>query len=61
MHAMPTEAELPSFKHDAICQVWLDPWGVRFLFESGPQVYAQYEIEHRDPDGTVWCYQCQAD
>lgn len=58
---MPTKAELPPFEGDAICQVWLDPWGVRFLFESGPQLYAQFGIEHHDPDGTVWQYRCQAD
>lgn len=58
---MPTEAELPSFEGDAICQVWLDPWGVRFLFENGAQVYAEFGIEHRDPDGTVWEYRCQAE
>jgi hypothetical protein len=58
---MPTLAELPPFEGDAICQVWLDPLGVRFLFENGPQIYAEFEIEHLDPDGTAWQYRCQAE
>lgn len=61
MRAMPAETELPPFEGDAICQVLLDPWGVRFMFENGPQIYAEFGIEHRDPDGTVWQYNCQAD
>jgi len=61
MRAIPPIAELPQFEGDAICQIWLDPWAVRFLFESGTQVYAEYGIEHHDPDGTVWRYACQAD
>lgn len=61
MRAIPSIAELPRFEGDAICQVWLDPWGVRFLFENGSQIYAEYGIEHHDPDGSVWRYGCQAD
>ena len=61
MRAIPSTAELPHFEGDAICQVWLDPWGVRFLFDGGPEIYAQHGIEHHDQDGTVWRYGCQAD
>lgn len=60
MHLIPTIYQVASFEGDAIAQVWLDPYGVRFLFESMDQLYAEHGIEHVEPDGKIWRYNCEA-
>ncbi len=60
MHPFPPAEELASFTGDAIAQVWLDPFAVRFVFESNRQVLAEERIEHFEPDGTCWSYDCEA-
>ncbi len=56
MHPFPLKSELPRFVGDAIAQVWLDPWAIRFVFESGIQLYAEQRVEHLEPNGTSWAY-----
>lgn len=60
MHPFSSIENLPSFEGDAIAQVWLDPYGVRFLFESELGIYAEHGIEHIEADGTIWWYECDA-
>lgn len=60
MHPFPPAEELISFAGDAIAQVWLDPYAVRFIFGSNRQLLAEKRIEHIEPDGTVWAYECEA-
>ena len=61
MHPFPSSAELPDLVGDAIAQVWLDPHGVRFRLESMGDVYVQYRLEHTEPDGSHWTYDCEAE
>ena len=60
MHPFPPVAELPSFVGDMIMQIWLDPYGVRFCFESRTQIYCEHRIEHIEAGGTTWAYDCTA-
>lgn len=43
---------------DSIAQVWLDPFGVRFLFESQNQMYAETRVVQTEADGTIWPFAC---
>lgn len=62
MTPFPAAAELPSFTGDEIAQIWLDPWGLRFLFSnSKTQLYVEHRIEHVEADGTIWPYDCQVE
>jgi hypothetical protein len=58
VHPFPSSAQLQRFRGDAIAQIWLDPWGLRFLFESKTQVYAQERVDYTDSAGVVWRYNC---
>jgi hypothetical protein len=60
MHPFPTHAELPNFVGDEIVQVWLDPFGVRLIFESRVQIYMEEGYEQTGPEGDVWNYDCEA-
>lgn len=60
MQPFPPAETLASFVGDAIAQMWLDPFAVRFIFESNRQLLAEERIEHTDADGTVWIYNCEA-
>ena len=60
MQPFPPLDHLPSFKGDEIVQIWLDPWGLRFLFTSKTQIYTEFRIEQIEPDGVVWPYECQS-
>lgn len=59
MHPFPPQSTLEVFRGDAIIQVWLDPYGVRFLFESERQIYAEERIVQIEPDGTEWPCECE--
>jgi hypothetical protein len=56
MHPFPPASKLHAFLGDAIIQVWLDPHGVRFIFESGKELYAETKVLHAEPDGTLWSF-----
>ena len=60
MHPFPPVTDLPRFEGDAIAQIWLDPFGIRFIFESRVNLYVQHFLEHREPDGTIWTYNPQS-
>jgi hypothetical protein len=60
MHPFPPADDLQCFVGDAIAQVSLDPHAVQFSFESMRRLVAEQRIEHVEPDGTVWAYDCQA-
>jgi len=60
MQPFPPVAELQDFVGDAIAQVWLDPHGVQFVFESMRRLVAEQRIEHSEPDGRIWAYDCEA-
>ena len=61
MHPFPPAEELQCFVGDAIAQVSLDPYSVQFSFKSTRRLVAEQRIEHVEPDGTVWTYDCQAE
>ena len=52
--------ELQCFVGDAISQVWLDPHGVQFSFESMRRLVVEQRIEQVEPNGTIWGYDCEA-
>lgn len=58
MHPFPPASTVNAFRGDAIAQVWLDPYGVRFLFESARQIYAETSVVHIEPNGTEWRFEC---
>lgn len=58
MHPFPPASTTDAFRGDAVVQVWLDPYGVRFIFESGRQIYAETSVVHIEPDGTEWHFEC---
>lgn len=58
MHPFPPASTLDAFRGDAVAQVWLDPYGVRFIFESQKQVYAETRVVQVEPDGTEWLFEC---
>jgi hypothetical protein len=60
MHPMPPIEELRRFEGDAIAQVRLDPYAVQFAMESMWTIVAELRVEHVEPDGTVWTYDCEA-
>lgn len=60
MHPFPPAEELKCFVGDAIAQVSLDPYAIQFSFESMRRLVAEQRIEHVEPDGTLWRYDCQA-
>jgi hypothetical protein len=61
MHPFPPAEQLECFVGDAIAQVWLDPWSVQLRFESMRHLFAAQRIEHVEPNGTLWEYDCQAE
>lgn len=58
MHPFPPASTVAAFKGDAVAQVWLDPYGVRFIFESERQIYAETSVLHIEPNGTEWLFEC---
>lgn len=60
MQPFPPSEQLQAFVGDAIGQVLLDPFGVQFRFESERDLMAALRIEHREADGTLWAYDCEA-
>ncbi len=60
MHPFPPSDALQFFVGDAIAQVSLNPYSVEFSFESMRRLVVEQRIEHVEPDGTVWSYDCQA-
>jgi hypothetical protein len=61
VHPFPPVETLQPFVGDAVVQVWLDPWGVRLLFESKSNIYVQGDLEQVEADGTLWAYDCKAE
>ena len=60
MHPFPPDSELQCFAGDAIAQIWLDPHGVQFVFESQRRLVVEHALVQVEPDGTVWRYDCEA-
>jgi hypothetical protein len=60
MQPFPPAQALQCFVGDAIAQVCLDPFSVQFHFESSRRLVAEFRIEHAEPDGPVWSYDCVA-
>jgi hypothetical protein len=60
MHAFPPASELEGFVGDAIGQLSLDPFQIRFVFRSGRTLVAALRVEHVEPDGRTWPYDCVA-
>jgi len=60
MGSFPDVEQLQCFVGDAIAQVSLDPHSVQFAFESMRRLVAEFGIEHVEPDGTLWRYDCRA-
>ena len=60
MQPFPPAQTLQCFVGDAIAQVRLDPYAVQFHFESNRRLVAEHRIEHAEPDGKVWGYDCVA-
>ncbi len=58
MHPFPPAPIVNAFRGDAVAQVWLDPHGVRFIFESGNVVYVETSLLHIEPNGTEWFFEC---
>jgi hypothetical protein len=58
MHPFPPASILDAFRGDAVAQVWLDPYGVRFIFESEKQIYAESSVLQIEPNGTEWFFEC---
>jgi hypothetical protein len=58
MQPFPLEPNIPAMVGDSISQVWLDPFAVRFLFESGVQIYAEFKIEQQEPNDNIWPFNC---
>ena len=58
MHPFPPASTVDAFRGDAVAQVWLDPYGVRFIFESERQIYAETSVVHIEPNGTEWRFEC---
>lgn len=59
MHPFPSADALQFFIGDSIAQVWLDPYSLQFSFESSRHLFVENRIEHAEPDGTLWTYDCQ--
>lgn len=60
MQPFPPAQELQCFVGDAIAQVSLDPFAVQISLDSMRLVVTEHRIEHVEPDGSVWGYDCQA-
>ena len=60
MYPFPSDEQLRIFVGDAIAQVSMDPYAVQFSFESMRRLVAEHRIEHLEPNGTVWGYDCEA-
>ena len=58
MRPFPSSSVVGAFRGDAIAQVWLDPFGVRFIFESERQIYAEARVVQIEPNGTEWSFEC---
>ncbi|WP_164156986.1 hypothetical protein [Sandarakinorhabdus rubra] len=58
MHPFPSASTLDAFIGDEVAQVWLDPYGVRFIFESQSQIYAETSVMQIEPNGKEWLYEC---
>lgn len=58
MHPFPPSSTVDAFRGDAVAQVWLDPYGVRFIFESEKQIYAETSVLQIEPNGTEWLFKC---
>lgn len=58
MHPFPPASALDVFRGDAVAQVWLDPYGVRFIFESGKQIYAETSVLQIEPNEAEWLFEC---
>lgn len=58
MHPIPPASIVDAFCGDAVAQVWLDPYGVRFIFESQKQIYAETSVLQIEPNGTEWLFEC---
>jgi len=60
MHPFPPAPALKFFVGETLAQISLDPFQVRFAFESGRALVSEERIEHVLPDGQVWRYECEA-
>ena len=60
MYPFPPASTVDKFYGDAVAQVWLDPHGVRFIFESERQIYAATSVLHIEANGTEWLFECVA-
>lgn len=60
MYPFPPDEQLRIFAGDAIAQISLDPHGVQLNFDGGRHVVAYHRIEHFEPNGTIWGYDCEA-
>lgn len=59
MHKFPPVAEMAHLIGDTLEQVCLDPFSTQFRFERNFLI-SEYAVEHTEPDGTVWKFQCVA-
>jgi hypothetical protein len=60
MFQFPPHSKLAAFRGDAITQVWLDPFGVRFIFEGQRQIYAERSALYVEANGTEWPFECMS-
>ena len=60
MYPFPPAQELQRFAGDVIAQIAMSPYTVQLVFESECQIMAAQRIEHVEPDGRLWSYDCQA-
>jgi hypothetical protein len=60
MFAFPSASELQGFVGDSIGQISLDPFQVQFAFRSARRLVAALRVEHVEPDGRAWAYDCVA-
>lgn len=58
MQPFPPLQIVEVFQGDALAQVWLDPNGVGFIFESTKVIYAEMKVIQIEPNGTEWPYEC---
>ncbi len=59
MYEFPPASELDHLIGDTLVQICLDPHSTQFRFERN-SITAEFDIEHIEPDGSVWPYENSA-
>jgi len=59
MYEFPPSSELSHLISDELMQVCLDPHSTQFRFERN-SITSEFDIEHVEPDGSVWRYESTA-